>query len=283
MADLVDVENELVTFVTAALYPSGATAGAASIAGPVCKVYRGWPVPASLDADLKAGIVNVSIFAEASGEKNTTRCQTDWQQVTAASPLVVLSVVNNVVTVSGSIQAGDFACVKVGIRNAYSVPVSVGSTTATIAAALAALIVVNFAGTVAVGSVITIATSSAVTVAAGGQGTAWKELERQSQIYQITVWCPTPLTRDQVGPLIKIAFAGINRFVLADNSYASVKMQRSIVTDKNQTQQSFRRDFFYAIEFPTSITQAFPSIGAFVANTTGGVSPADAPAVPSVV
>src|SRR5579859_7929734 len=138
MADLVDVETELVTFITSALYPSGASPGAASAAGPVCKVYRGWPVPASLDADLKAGIVNVSIFAEPSGEKNTTRCQTDWQMMTAATPLVTLSVNQNVVTVGGSIQAGDFACIKVGLHNVYSVPVSGGSTLSSIAAALAA-------------------------------------------------------------------------------------------------------------------------------------------------
>ena len=283
MADLLDVENQLVTFIAMALYPSGATAGAPSVVGPVCKIFRGWPVPASLDADLAAGIVNISVFTEPSGEKNTTRCQMDWQTTTAASPKVTLAVVQNVVTVGGSIQAGDFACIKVGLHNVYSAPIASNSTVSSIAAALAALVAVNYPGTIAASGVVTIATSATVLVAVGGQGTAWKELERQSQIFQITLWCPTPTSRDLVGPFVKLAFAAINRFVLADNSYASVKMQRSIVTDKNQLQQSYRRDFFYTVEFPTSIIQQFPSIGAFVANTTGGVSPADAPAVPSVV
>jgi hypothetical protein len=283
MADLVDVENELVTFVAAALYPSGATPGQPSVAGPVCKVYRGWPIPASLDADLTAGIVNVTVFAEGGGGANTTRCQTDWQQSVAATPQVVLSVSSNVVTVSGAIQAGDVALIKVGFRNAYATPITSGSTLASIASALAALVAVNYPGTVAVGTAITVATSSAVFVATGGAGTAWKELERQTQIYRITVWCPTPTARDLVGPVLKLAFSQINRLPLADNSYASVKYQRSIVTDKNQNEQSYRRDFFYTVEFPTSITASFPTIGAFVANTTGGVSPPDATAVPSVV
>lgn len=283
MADLLDCENALVAFVTAALYPSGVTAGAPSVSGPVCKVYRGWPIPASLDADLKAGIVNVSVFTESGGEKNTTRYPKDWQTMTAATPQVVLSVVGNVVTVSGSIQAGDFACIKVGLRNVYSVPVGAGSTLASVASALAALVSANYPGTVVVGAVVTVATSAAILVATGGQGVAWQELERQSQIFQITLWCPTPLARDQVGPVLKVAFAKIERLVLADNSYARVYYQRSIISDKNQVQQSYRRDMFYTVEFPTSNTQSFPSIGAFVANTTGGISPADSPAFPSVV
>lgn len=283
MADLVDAENALVAFVTAVLYPSGASAGAPSAAGPVCKVYRGWPVPASLDADLKAGIVNVSIFTESGAEKNTTRYQQDWQTMTAATPKVTLAVSQNVVTVGGTIQAGDFACIKVGLHNVYSAPVAANSTIVSIAAALATLAVVNYPGTVAVNGVITVATSSGILVATGGQGVAWKELERQQQIFQITIWCPTPASRDLVGPFLKVAFAQIERMTLADNSSARVYYQRSIVTDKNQTQQSYRRDMFYTVEFPTSITQAFPSIGAFVANTTGGVTPSDASAVPSVV
>jgi hypothetical protein len=283
MADLPDAENALVAFITAALYPSGVPAGGASILGPVCKVYRGWPVPASLDADLAAGIVNVSIFTESGGEKNTTRCALDWQTLTPASPQISLSVAQNVVTVGGTIQAGDFASVKVGFRHVYTVPVASGSTLASVASALATLVAADFPGTAVAGTTITIPTSSTVLVAAGGIGMAWKELERQSQIFQITLWCPTPASRDLVGSFVKSAFAAINRLVLADSSFASVKFQRSIVTDRDQTRQSYRRDFFYTVEFPTSITAQFPSIGAFVTNTAGGISPADAPSFASVV
>lgn len=276
MADLPDVENALASAIATALYPSGATPNLPSVAGPVCKIYRGWPVPQKLDKDLALGIVNISIYCESGAEKNTTRCQTDWQTMTAASPQITLSVALNVVTVGGAIQAGDFAAVKVGLHDYFSVA-STGSPSV-VASALAAAIAVKYIGTVAVGPVITIPTSAAVLGAAGGLGTAWKELRRQSQCFQITAWCPTPQTRDTIGTFIKNTFADVERIALADNSWGGIKYQRSIITDKNQTQQSYRRDLFYTVEFPTSITSQFPSIGVFAVNTTGGVSPADTPA-----
>lgn len=456
MADLPDVENALVSTIATALYPSGASPGQPSAAGPVCKIYRGWPIPTAtgLDPDLAAGIVNISVFTESGGEKNTTRCQTDWQMMTPAAPQITLAVAaqtpnvsvgnlnthgnagfasvstgvaapdgtftanvltedtnnsvhflyglsgngittviagapwteaiflqagtrrfvsfgwsdsassyafstidtvnwtqttgttiggstpvvtncslvplgggwylasvsgfmpgvtmyqsflggaitNNsnptssylgtsativafsptksmrypIVTVGGTIQAGDFAAVKIGLHDYFSVA-STGSTSA-VATALATAIAVKYPGASAFGSVITIPTSATVLVAAGGLGTAWKELRRQSQLFQITAWCPTPTSRDLVGPFIKNIFAGVERIALADNSWGGIRYQRSIVTDKNQTQQSYRRDFFYSVEFPTSITAQFPSIGVFAVNTTGGVSPADTPA-----
>lgn len=278
VADLPDVENALVSTIATALYPSGGNALVPSAAGPICKIFRGWPLPTpgGLDADLAAGIVTISVFTESGAERNTTRCQTDWQMMTPAAPQITLAVALNVVTVSGTVQAGDFAAVKVGIHDYFSVATT-GSAAAT-ATALAAAIAVKYVGTVAVGAVITIPTSAAVLVAAGGLGTSWKELRRQSQLFQITAWCPTPASRDLVGPFIKNIFADVERIALADNSWGGIKYQRSIVTDKNQTQQSYRRDFFYSVEFPTSITAQFPSIGVFSVNTTGGVSPADTPA-----
>ena len=60
MADQSDVEKALVNVVSAALYPSGTAA--ASVPGPDCRIYRGWPNSAALDADLAAGNINVTVF-----------------------------------------------------------------------------------------------------------------------------------------------------------------------------------------------------------------------------
>ena len=51
MADQSDVEQALAAVVAAVLYPGGTTA--ASLVGVACRVHRGWPDAASLDADLK--------------------------------------------------------------------------------------------------------------------------------------------------------------------------------------------------------------------------------------
>ena len=280
MADIVDVENALALFIAGVLYPSGAIAGQASTAGPVCKIYRGWPIPQSLTADLAAGVVNISIFTESGGEKNTTRCFQVWETLTPASPQITLAVSGNVVTIGGSIQAGDFAMIKVGWRSAYSVPVAANSTLASLASALAALI----PGASAVGPVVTIATSQTVLVAAGGQGVGWLELQRSQQQMRVTLWCASPTQRDQMGPPLRVAFAGIERLTLADGGSARVYYQRSIISDANENQTCYRRDMFFTAEFPISITQSFPSIGGFVADTTGGISPSDTPSpVQSVV
>ena len=60
MADQSDVEIALVNVVAAALYPDGTDKF--SVPGPDCRIYRGWPNSAALDADLAAGKINVTVF-----------------------------------------------------------------------------------------------------------------------------------------------------------------------------------------------------------------------------
>ena len=53
MADESDVETTLATLVTAQIYPQGTNAPSAL--GPLVRIYRGWPNPTALNADLAAG------------------------------------------------------------------------------------------------------------------------------------------------------------------------------------------------------------------------------------
>ena len=71
MADQSDVEAVLVALASAALYPQGIDAD--SVCGQPCRVYRGWPNPLALDADLAAGRVNVTVFPVDGATRNTTR------------------------------------------------------------------------------------------------------------------------------------------------------------------------------------------------------------------
>ena len=54
MPDQADVEQALANWVAGALYPEGV--GGASAVETVCRVYRGLPIAAGLEADLMAGI-----------------------------------------------------------------------------------------------------------------------------------------------------------------------------------------------------------------------------------
>ena len=281
MADQVDVEQAIVNIIATALYPSGATGNQPSTLGQVTKIYRGWPVPANLDADMAAGFVNISVYPSA--DRNTTRAMLRFQTSVPPTPKITLSVSQNVVTLGGSIQAGDLAVVKTA-RAFFPVQVTSGQTLAQVASALAASLASAFPGTTSTGAVVTVNTSETLLVANGGMGTAWLETRRQKQLFQITAWCPTPTVRDALGPFIKTLFAGIERFGLPDDSFASIGYDHGLTTDRSQLQQCYRRDFFYSVEYPTTETQQFPSITAFAANTTGGISPVDTPsAVVTVV
>lgn len=74
MADLSDVESSLVTVIAGLLYPNGT--GQPSSVGIPCKVFAGWPTAAQLDADLVAGVANVSVYPTQI-ERNTTRYPRD--------------------------------------------------------------------------------------------------------------------------------------------------------------------------------------------------------------
>ena len=76
MADQSDVEDALVTVVSAALYPTGTDD--TSVPGPDCRIYRGWPNSAALDADLAAGKINVTVFPIGATGRTTTRYSEQW-------------------------------------------------------------------------------------------------------------------------------------------------------------------------------------------------------------
>src|ERR1035437_4725728 len=185
MADLSDVEAALCSVVSGVLYPTGTSH--ASALGVDCRVYRGWPNAASLDADLRAGKVNVSVYAQPNVERNTTRFPREWKTLSVQAPLITLSVASNVVTVGGSMQTLDVATIKLGHSKAYSVAGHSNPTTTTIATAWAALIAADFPASSS-GPHITISTGAAIAVTVGGTGTSWMELRRQTKGFQVIVW-----------------------------------------------------------------------------------------------
>lgn len=281
MADLSDVENALALVVQAAVYPNGADAPSVLPSAAPCAIYRGWPNAAQLDADLRAGKVNVSIYAQPGVEKNTTRFPAEWKTLSVLTPKLTLTVVGRVVTVGGSIQATDIATIKLGVAKAYSVAVQANSTLASIASALAALVAVDFPA-VAVGPAVTITTGALISVVVGFTGTSWIELRRQQKGFQVIVWASTPDQRDKVSALIDKAFAKVELsgfLTLADASAARLTYTMTRETDTPQKELLYRRDLFYMVEYPTTDTETDYSITSVVEAVKGGGSPPDAPPV----
>ena len=81
------------------LYPAGSSQS--SIVGALCRVYRGWPNSATLNADLSAGAVNITVVTDNDSGRTTTRYLPEWQ-TTSSQPGVTVSATGQTITISGS-------------------------------------------------------------------------------------------------------------------------------------------------------------------------------------
>src|ERR1700727_1920245 len=111
MADQADVETALAGIVANALYSNGT--GAPSAIRNLCRVYRGYPTTPSLDADLAAGVVNISIYAAENGVKNVTRYPRRWVSVVPVLPVLSVEVVQQSAVFFGRCAVGQLAGVMV--------------------------------------------------------------------------------------------------------------------------------------------------------------------------
>src|SRR5271166_4184368 len=106
MADESDVETALVALASAALYPAGT--GSASVPGPDCRIYRGWPNSAALDADLAAGKINVTVFPGGGASRTTTRYAEHWMGA-SVQPMLTVAINGTSVTFGGTADVGQIA------------------------------------------------------------------------------------------------------------------------------------------------------------------------------
>lgn len=256
MADLSDVENALVSLISGAVYPNG-TGSASVITSPV-RIYRGWPIPLNLDADLKAGTANVSVYSQPSNERCTTRYAQEWQ--TSADPVHTLTaiVTGQTITLGGTISTPQNVSVLVG-NNAVSYGVLVSDSLASVATALATLISAYVQAS-ASGPVITVTSGMAIQARVGAQGTIWQELGRQQKGFQISLWCATPTQRDALARAIGPALRSTNFLTLADNSAARLQYRSTISSDEAEKRTVYRRDFIYMVEYAESLTQTATEI-----------------------
>lgn len=262
MADLSDVMTALVNLAAAAVYPNGT--GQASVAGVDIRVLPGWPDPATLQTDLAAGKVTVSVYP-LPAERNTTRYPNEWQDGTINVAKLTLTVSGNTVTVGGTIQSGESAVVTVN-GTSYSYGVLTNDTLNTVAAAIAALI----AGASAVNAVVTIPSAHSLTATVVVQGTAVREVKRQDRQFQVTVWAPDFTKRDTVAKYVDVALGDTERMTMPDNSSARLIYMHSPMTDNLEKQGIYRRDLIYSVEYATMATLTTSTVQAPVVNITEG-------------
>ena len=254
-ADIADVESGLVTVVTAALYPNGT--GSSSIIGTPCKIYAGWPLPTQLDPDMVAAvpIVHVSVFTQPGMEQNVSRYPRVWFDQVKTTPTITATVVNNVITLGGTVTLGHYVSVLVGWASAYSyaaLAADVSGGLNTFATNLAATI----PGASAVGPVITLPATTAGLVKArtGAPGVAVQELERTLQQFLVTVWAPNNALRVAASMAVRSSLAQIDYLPFSDTSCGRLLYASSSDMDRLEKDNVYRRDIHYSVEYPTTIT-----------------------------
>lgn len=255
MADQADVETVLVTLAAAALYPNGTDQ--LSVPGPDCRVYRGWPNSAALDADLSAGRINVTVFPVGEPTRIATRHMDQWFG-TPPTPTLVAEVQNGTVLLSGAADTGQVAGI-LADRHSYVYRTQPGDTPALVAANLAAQARADWVVTLS-GSQVMLHGPSRLVARVSADGWLLKEVRRQEQGFRVTCWCPTPASRDTTAAVIDQALARQTFLDMPDSSSARITYDGTAVFDQSQDALLYRRDLIYRIEYPTLISDAAPSM-----------------------
>lgn len=268
MSDLSDVLNTLMTQAAALVYPAGTSQP--SVTGGQIRVVVGWPVPGSLDLDLKNNVVNISIFP-AGQESNTTRYPTTEQVMGITAPTLTLTQSGSTIAVGGTMPApfGAQNLVALIRGQAFSYGIQPTDTLTSAATGLATLINAAFPGTTSAGPVITLPAGpipSALRV--GTVGTVAQELERLSQRIQITVWAPDPTTRATVSGALKQGLAQLPFLTMPDGFAARLRSAGGLLSDVLEKAKTYRRDLIYEVEYATTLTTTAATVEALVTQVT---------------
>ena len=256
MADLADVETALVGVLSAALQSGGP--GGTSVVGAPCRIYRGWPVASALDADLQAGVVNVSVFSVPGSARNTTRWGIEDTSA-AAAPMLSVSVVGGTSAVfGGSAAAGQIAGLLAGTTT-YVYRTQVGDTPGVVAESLAQAARTDQPAWSS-GTVVTLPQAGSILARVVADGSVLQEIRRQEQTLRISLWCPTPASRDVAAAAADMAFAALAFIALPDGSVGRVRYAGAIVIDSQEDAQLFRRELLYVVEYPTVLMRSVPAM-----------------------
>jgi hypothetical protein len=250
MADLSDVENAIVSEIIGALYPLGI--GQVSVTGTTCRVYRGWPSPASLNSDLAAGIVNVTILPGTKPDE-VPDPYFDRSYNSIASTSLAATIAGRSITFSGLTAINQIVGVLVD-GTPFLYRVNEGDTTESIAANLGVLINADRFAMLS-GSTLTIPGAGTMTARIVTNATVTQGLRRQRREIQVNFWSPSPALRDSVSRTVDIALTAASFIGLADQTKAHVHYVSTQIYDQSENALLYRRDLCYKCEY-TMISSA---------------------------
>lgn len=260
MADVQDVLSTMAAQIAGFVYPNGT--GSPSVTSKPINIIPGWPMPEQIDRDMPQAVSDISIFPTTM-ERNTTRYRPKQKVMSIKAATITLTASGREVTVGGAMPS-PFTPHNVAVLisgQAFIYPVQPSDTLTSIATGLSTLIAAKYAGTANTGPVITLPQGVSVSAArVGTTGQVTTEWERQSQAFQFTVWAPDPATRATIGNTIKVALSQIAFVTMVDGYDARVRYLRNMLSDDTQKVTTYRRDFWYEIEYATTVTQQLATV-----------------------
>lgn len=253
MADLSDVETAITSKVIDALYPNGVSQ--VSVVGVTCRVYRGWPLPATLNSDLAAGAVNVTVFPAATPDE-VLDPYFDRPTSDLSSTSLAATVTGQTVTISGSVTESLMVGLLVdGVPTSYRT--NAGDNNDSVAANLMALISADRIAILS-GSMLTIPGAESLVARIVTNGIVSRGLRRIRREIRIACWCPSPALRDSVCKIVDLALEVSSFINLMDNTSAHVVYASTEMYDQSERALLYRRDLSYKCEYTVISSVAAP-------------------------
>lgn len=258
MADILDVLNAIAGIAANALYPNGASQP--SSVGAACKIYPGWPIGQTLDADLAEGdIVHVSAFPMRGSSSNVPQPLSKPVELPGAHG-VAASISGNTITLTGTPAPGEFVTLILDGAKAYS---RGGDSVAAIAAALLADLFADYPGSSVSGGALTIPAARAIVMRGGAPGKVVSSVRRMAVQVMVTIWAPSPQLRSSVGSAVATALINNYRFDLADASQVRLTFSRMDDWDNRENANLYRRDLVFTAEYAITETVDGVEVTAF--------------------
>lgn len=249
MADITDVEDKIVAIIDGAIYPNGDTQPSAMTGATPVKIGRGWPLPASLDADLAAGKVTITVYPLAGSATPTYQLLDETYVVTPAAVTSHVAVADDVITVTGTLSPAEFLTLIIDDTAICS------QTGANVAAMLSALATEaqgkGYPAAAATSTTLTIPFTRSLVVRQGGKGVLGKVIHRQRASIMVSVWAPDDAKRTQAAILADIEIKKNIKITLPDTSQCILRYMRSACSDQMEKANLYRRDLIYDAEFAT--------------------------------
>lgn len=211
------------------------------------RAHRGWPLPASLSASLVAGCLTVTTRAKAGTWRDTTRWPAEWRTETNA-PTLAASVTDDTAFFAGTGGAGQVVGVACDGQS-WSYRCRDGDTPALAAASLAQLIRPTRLA-IASGGTLRLPGATDLMARTGADAVASRELRRQQQVFEVTLWCAAPEVRDWAGGLLDLAITE-TPFLGVDGEACRMLGEGCADDDGSEVARLYKRVVQLRVEYPT--------------------------------